>query len=41
LVELLRALLRDGFLVTDFHRRERKLEDAFIEVLQRTNQGQK
>jgi ABC-2 type transport system ATP-binding protein len=41
LVELLRALLRDGFLVTDFHRRERKLEDAFIEVLQRTNRGQK
>jgi ABC-2 type transport system ATP-binding protein len=29
----LRRLTADGILVTDFHREERRLEDAFVEML--------
>ncbi len=36
--ETLRRMLQDGLRILDFHRRERRLEEAFIDVLEQTNQ---
>jgi len=36
----LASLIRDGLQVTEFHREERNLEDAFIDILGRLDQGQ-
>jgi ABC-2 type transport system ATP-binding protein len=32
-------MIADGLLVTDFHREERKLEDAFIDLLGQIDKG--
>ncbi len=37
---VLRRLVIDGLPVTDFHREERKLEDAFIDILARLDRGE-
>lgn len=37
--EVLRRMVKDGLLVTEFHREERNLEDAFIDILSRIDQG--
>ena len=37
LAQLLRRAVTDGIPVSDFHRLERRLEDAFVEVLQKSN----
>ena len=34
---LLRRAITDGIAVSDFHRQERRLEDAFVEVLRKSN----
>lgn len=36
---VLRRMITDGILVTDFHREERKLEDAFIDMLGQIDKG--
>ena len=37
---VLRKLVQDGIAVTDFHREERNLEDAFIDMLGRIDRGE-
>ncbi len=37
LAQLLRCAVQDGIPVCDFHRLERRLEDAFVEVLKKSN----
>ena len=37
--EVLRRMVKDGLLVTEFHREERNLEDAFIDILSRIDEG--
>jgi ABC-2 type transport system ATP-binding protein len=37
LVQLLRRAIADGIAVSDFHRLERRLEDAFIDLLRKSN----
>ena len=37
IAQTLRRMLQEGLRVLDFHRRERRLEDAFIDVLEQTN----
>ena len=37
LSQLLRRAIADGIPVSDFHRQERRLEDAFVEVLKKSN----
>ena len=36
---VLKQMLADGLQVTEFHREQRKLEDAFIEILEKLNPG--
>ncbi|HYF34683.1 MAG TPA: ABC transporter ATP-binding protein [Prosthecobacter sp.] len=36
---VLRRMIQDGLLVTDYHREERRLEDAFIDMLGRIDKG--
>jgi ABC-2 type transport system ATP-binding protein len=38
--ELLRRMIKDGLRVTEFHREERNLEDAFIDMLGRLERGE-
>jgi ABC-2 type transport system ATP-binding protein len=35
----LRRMIQDGVKVVDFHREERKLEDAFIDMLKKVSPG--
>jgi len=37
LVQLLRHAIKDGLPICDFHRLERRLEDAFVDVLKKSN----
>jgi hypothetical protein len=37
LAQLLRRAMADGLAVTDFHRLERRLEDAFVDVLRKSS----
>jgi ABC-2 type transport system ATP-binding protein len=37
--QLLRRAITEGIPVTDFHRLERRLEDAFVDVLRKSNSG--
>ena len=37
LTQLLRRAITDGLPIYDFHRLERRLEDAFVEVLKKSN----
>ncbi|MES2598152.1 MAG: ABC transporter ATP-binding protein [Verrucomicrobiota bacterium] len=39
LAGVLKRMVTDGLLVTDYHREERKLEDAFIDMLGQIDQG--
>jgi len=39
LAQLLRRAVNDGIPVCDFHRLERRLEDAFVEVLKKSNEA--
>jgi ABC-2 type transport system ATP-binding protein len=39
LAQLLRRAVNDGIPVCDFHRLERRLEDAFVEVLRKSNES--
>jgi ABC-2 type transport system ATP-binding protein len=39
LARLLRRAVQDGLPVCDFHRLERRLEDAFVEMLKKSNEG--
>jgi len=39
LAGVLRRMITDGLLVTDFHREERRLEDAFIDMLGQIDKG--
>lgn len=36
----LRRMILDGLPIVDFHKEERRLEDAFIDMLGRMDQGQ-
>lgn len=38
--EILRHMVRDGLQVTEFHREQRNLEDAFIDILEQLEDGQ-
>ena len=38
--EVLRRMVKDGLPIIEFHREERNLEDAFIDILSRIDQGQ-
>ncbi len=38
--EVLARMIRDGLRVTEFHREQRNLEDAFIDILARLDSGQ-
>lgn len=38
--EVLRRMVKDGLPIVEFHREERNLEDAFIDILSRIDQGQ-
>lgn len=37
--EVLRRMVKDGLPITEFHREERNLEDAFIDILSRIDEG--
>ncbi|GHC49968.1 ABC transporter ATP-binding protein [Roseibacillus persicicus] len=38
--EMLRRMVKDGLQIIEFHREERNLEDAFIDILSRIDQGE-
>ena len=37
--EVLARMIREGIQITEFHREERNLEDAFIDILSRIDEG--
>jgi ABC-2 type transport system ATP-binding protein len=39
IASILKRMITDGLVVTDFHREERRLEDAFIDLLGRIDEG--
>jgi ABC-2 type transport system ATP-binding protein len=39
--EILHRMIKDGLKVVEFHREERNLEDAFIDILGRIERGEK